>query len=75
METAIYLITFIGITIYGLLHYNKVKQKEPIIFISMMILNGVLMFLILIEAKIPTPLDFITYIYKPIGELLYQLFS
>lgn len=74
-ENFIYFVIFVSLTSYGWLHFKKVKKKEPLLFFTIMLLNGVLIVLNIIEIDIPTPLDLITFVFQPFGDMLYNLFS
>ncbi|MFN7249347.1 MAG: hypothetical protein ACK4M9_00905 [Anaerobacillus sp.] len=76
MEILLYFSIILIIFYSGFQTYYKSKEKVPIIvFGLLMVCNVTLTILHVLEVSIPSPLEFITFIYKPFSHFLYSLFS
>lgn len=76
-EKLVYVIIFIIIAFIGFFHFKKVQQnkKNLIAYIVMMMINVFLLLDHCLEMGLPTPLDFITFIYQPISDFVFGLLT
>lgn len=75
-EKIVYLVLFIAITIYGIYNFKKqnkkVVKKEMVVYGVTMLINLILISALLMNIEIASPLYFLTTIFQPISDLVFQ---
>lgn len=76
MEILLYFLILIIISYFGFRSYKWSNDKKALLVFSLIIACNIAITLLhVLEVSIPTPLDLITFIYKPFSNFLYSLFS
>lgn len=76
MEILLYFLILVIISYLGFRSYKRSNDKKALLVFSLLIAcNFAITLLHVLEVSIPTPLDLLTFIYKPFSNFLYSLFS
>ncbi|MCT8139427.1 hypothetical protein H1D32_17990 [Anaerobacillus sp. CMMVII] len=76
MDILLYFPILFIIFYFGFRSYKRNNDKIALLVFSLlMAFNVAITLLHVLEVSIPTPLDFITFVYKPFNNFLYSLFS
>jgi hypothetical protein len=75
IENFIFMIIYVCILVYGFRkHKGKLLERETIVFMSIMVINGIMVGVFIFKLDRVNPLYVITYIFKPFGTFIYSLF-